>query len=133
MAKNARVCARAQMWMDRAGGFSCRCRSLGRSGRASRCRHLHDRKNLLGGFFPVRLYPLPGGSERRLHGGLQIAVRWLPEDRRIRRARLPGQNADQEITRKTALPIAAIACRTGAPPRKKTATCRNKRNATKPS
>jgi hypothetical protein len=81
----------------------------------------------------VRFYPLPGGPERRLHGAMQIAVQRLLAVGRIRRPRLPGQDADAEISRISALPIAAITCRTGAPPRKKTETCRNNRSATKPS
>ena len=43
--------------------------------------------------FSVRLYPLSGRPERRLHGPLQIAVQRLHGDGRIRRARLPGQDA----------------------------------------
>ena len=38
----------------------------------------------------MRFYPLPGGSERRLHGPLQIAVQHLHGDGRIRGPRLPG-------------------------------------------
>ena len=46
----------------------------------------------------MRFYPLSGGYERRLHGAMQIAVQRLHGDGRIRRARLPGQNADAEIS-----------------------------------